>query len=85
MLSFGSLYLIASRNVLAQIDSDIESDRQGLLGIHENGGIASLQGAMSGRVGAAQDAESYYLLRDAAGHRLAGNLPDVVVPSGGRG
>jgi signal transduction histidine kinase len=82
LLSFAGLYWVSSRHVLAQMDSEIEGDRQTLLSAYEDGGLSGLKAALDRRTEGARSRHALYLLLGTDGHKVAGNLPAIAVPAG---
>ncbi len=72
------LFVGARARVLAQLDSGIALDRRTLVSTFEDQGAAGLAAAIERRVESANEGQDFYLLRDAAGHRVAGNLPSPI-------
>ena len=72
------LFVGARARVLAQLDSGIALDARTLVSTFEDQGPAGLEAAIERRVETANAGQDFYLLRDAAGHRLAGNLPSII-------
>lgn len=82
MLCFAGLYWMASRNVLAQLDSATEGERRELLTVFNDGGLTALEGELRRRGESPHGGETYYLLMAADGRRLAGSLPPGPVSQG---
>ncbi len=71
------LFVGARARVLAQLDSGIALDRRTLVSTFEDQGPAGLMSAIERRVETENEGQDFYLLRDAAGRRIAGNLPSA--------
>lgn len=82
LLSFAALWWAADQRVLAQMDSDIEGDRQALAAIWQDHGTTGLRTDIIRRTTALLNDEAFYLLRDADGTKHVGNLPDMPIPTG---
>ncbi len=75
---FVLLFVGARARVLAQLDGGIALDARTLVSSFEDQGPTGLAAAIERRVETANEGQDFYLLRDAAGHRVAGNLPSAI-------
>jgi signal transduction histidine kinase len=69
----GTIYLLTVRVVEGEVQNTVEAELQGLAEQFERDGYAALVSAIRGRVGSGQ-IDAVYLLTDARGRRIAGNL-----------
>jgi signal transduction histidine kinase len=75
LILFGVIYWITAEFMEAQLRSAIATELSSLVDDFGNSGIHSTIDAIKRRVGSREHESSYYLLQDAAGRRIAGNLP----------
>lgn len=79
---FGATYLIATNYMASQLDASISAQISALEGESGGDGAAHLATLVRRRMGTPGTREFYYLVEDAAGERVAGNLPPFAPQTG---
>jgi hypothetical protein len=73
----GAVYWIALSAVEQQMFDSIEREVRLLTGVYDTRGLDALERAVHRRIGELASPRRYYLLQDAGGGRIAGNLPNM--------
>ena len=74
LILFGAIYWVTAEFMQKQLHTSIRGEQSLLRETFDAGGIEALSAAIAQRSGPAGQTANYYLLQDAAGHRVAGNL-----------
>jgi len=82
LILFGAIYWVTSDFMEEQIHGTIRSEESFLIEAFNAGGADSLAAAITQRAGVPGRTADYYLLQDAAGKRVAGNLPVMAAAPG---
>jgi signal transduction histidine kinase len=73
-LAFGAVYAGAMRNLEAETAEVVEAELRGLVERYRDGGVVELARTLNARAAADPEGDAAYLLADANGAHIAGNL-----------
>jgi signal transduction histidine kinase len=82
LILFGVIYWATDIYMTGSLDADVDSDLAELDGTFRTGGISSLAALIEERVRQSPKGPMHYLLEDADGQIIAGNLPASASPGG---
>ncbi len=82
LILFGVIYWITAEFMEAQLRAAIATELSSLVDGFDSSGIDSTVDAIARRVGSREHESSYYLLQDAAGRKVSGNLPAMPAVAG---
>jgi len=82
LILFGVIYWITAEFMEDQLRAAIATELSSLVDDFGSSGIDSTVDAIRRRVGSREHEASYYLLQDAAGHKVSGNLPAMAATAG---
>lgn len=75
---FAVVYWLVGGALRQQMAANIEGDVAALVEDHRSGGLSHVAEAVARRLRSGLHRTTFYLLRDAAGRKLAGNLPNLL-------
>jgi signal transduction histidine kinase len=81
---FGIMYWQTAGDMERQLRDVTHADMRALTAVFDDGGLPGLRRAIEERVAGTHGRAGWYLLLDARGNRLAGNLPALTARSGWR-
>lgn len=79
---FAVVYWLVGGALRQQMAANIEGEMAALVEDHRSGGLSHVADAVARRLRSGLHRTTFYLLRDAAGRKLAGNLPDLPARAG---